>query len=281
MTTLTYSAAVNHTTTTGFRAWGSGLSSNLTAAGLVKTTDTGQINWTTVNRPTVLNTVGGYEIWKLPDSSIFFKIEYGTGAAADYPLIFITSGTGSNGTGTITGAISSQTAIASNRASTSTTQLHLTYISVTSYHFTLIFASTALGGALPIGIYNCTKTVDAAGAVTTTGYGSFIPMGGGLQSVRISTLTAYSRQLTGYGCLPGLPTTTLTTNAEYQAYQSFLNVPEVVPYIGMCGVCVAEAPKGTIFSYKPVGTVTRTYISVADDYFAGLSSAFACALLWE
>jgi hypothetical protein len=281
MTTLNYSAVVNHTTTAGFRAWGSGLSSNLTAAGLIKTTDTGQINWTTVNRPTAVNTVGGYEIWKLPDSSIFFKIEYGTGNVTDNPLIYITSGTGSNGTGTITGAISAQTAIAYSRAPISITQLHLTYISVTSYHFTLIFASTGFNGVAPIGVYNCTKTVDAAGAITTTGYGSYIPQGGGLQSVRISTAAAYLRQATGYGCLPGLPTTTLTSNAEYQAYQSFLNVPEVVPNIGLCGVCVTEAPKGTIFSYKPVGTVTRTYISVADDYFAGLSPSFTCALLWE
>jgi hypothetical protein len=280
MTTLNYSAVVNHTTTAGFRAWGSGLSSNLTAAGLVKTTDTGQINWTTVNRPSAALTVAGYEIWKLPDSSIFFKIEYGSGSGVDYPLMYVTSGTGSSGTGTITGAISPQTAIAYSRSVTSTSQLHLTYISVTSYHFTLIFASTGNSGS-PIGIYNCTKTVDAAGAITTTGYGSLIPIGGGLQSVRISTATAYSRQLTGYGCLPGLPANTLTTNAEYQAYQSFLNVPEVVPFIGMCGVCVTEAPKGTIFSYKPVGTVTRTYISVADDYFAGLNGSFTCALLWE
>jgi hypothetical protein len=281
MTTLNYSAVVNHNTSAGFRAWGSGLSSNLTAAGLIKTTDTGQINWTTVNRPSVINTAAGYEIWKLPDSSIFFKIEYGSGAALDYPLIFITSGTGSSGTGTITGAISAQTAVAHNRPVTSISQLHLTYISVTSYHFTLIFASTGSNGTSPIGIYNCTKTVDASGAISTVGYGSLIPIGGGLQSVRISTNTAYDRHLVGYGCLPGLPPTTLTTSAEYQAYQSFLNVPEVVPFIGMCGVCVSEAPKGTIFSYKPVGTVTRTYISVADDPFANLNSQFTCALLWE
>jgi 20S proteasome alpha/beta subunit len=78
-----------------------------------------------------------------------------------------------------------------------------------------------------------------------------------------------------------MPTETLTTNAEYQAYQSFLNLPEVKPYIGMCGICTFEAPKGTIFSYKPVGTVTRSYLSVAANNFAELNTSFSSALLWE
>jgi hypothetical protein len=281
MTTSIYSAVLNHSTTAGFRAWGSGLSSNLTAAGLVKTTDSGQINWTTVNKPTLAMTVAGYEIWKLPDSSIFFKLEYGNHSDATSPLIYVTSGTGSSGAGAITGAISPQTFITMGNPPFSISQLYLTYISVTNNHLTLVLASAGNNAQHPMAIYNCAKTVDSAGAPTTVGYGSFIPYNGGLQSVRISPATAYTRNLNGYGCLPGMPTETLTTNAEYQAYQSFLNLPEVKPYIGMCGICTFEAPKGTIFSYKPVGTVTRSYLSVAANNFAELNTSFSSALLWE
>lgn len=92
-----------------FRTWGSGLAAQLLAMGLVQTSDTGQINWTTVTRPAI-NTYGGYEIWRFADTlqatkPVFFKLEYGISSVADRPALRFTVGTGSNGTGTINGQI--------------------------------------------------------------------------------------------------------------------------------------------------------------------------------
>ncbi|MCB1713466.1 MAG: hypothetical protein KDH96_13660, partial [Candidatus Riesia sp.] len=62
-----------------FRDWGSKLSAAIQAVGLVKTGDTGQINWSTV---TVGTGIRGYEIFRFNDSlqattPVFIKIEYG------------------------------------------------------------------------------------------------------------------------------------------------------------------------------------------------------------
>lgn len=74
------------------------------AAGWTKTSDTGQINNTTVTKPGGSNTSQGYEIYRNSSSDIYFKIEYGSGnGGATCPGIWLTPGTGSNGSGTITG----------------------------------------------------------------------------------------------------------------------------------------------------------------------------------
>lgn len=92
-----------------FRTWGSTLSAGLATAGLVQTADTGQINWASVTRPAGGSTSAGYEIWRFNDAlqatkPIFFKISYATGVANTTACIQnIQVGTGSNGSGTITG----------------------------------------------------------------------------------------------------------------------------------------------------------------------------------
>ncbi len=107
MTTLTLTA--DSSTDAAFRAWGGGISAAIAGLGLVQTADTGQINWTTVNKPAGVSTWTGYEIWRFADAlqatvPIYFKLEYGSGASnASFPAMRITVGTGSDGAGTITG----------------------------------------------------------------------------------------------------------------------------------------------------------------------------------
>jgi len=87
----------------------------ITAAGWTKAADTGQINWTTVTAPATTNTAAGFEIWQTEDvdTTWYLKIEYGSGSTATYPAIWVTLGSGTNGTGTLTGQVSSRLAIAS------------------------------------------------------------------------------------------------------------------------------------------------------------------------
>jgi hypothetical protein len=87
------------------------------ALGWVQTADTGQINLTTVTRPLAANTVMGYEMWRMNDAlqgthPVFVKIEYGSGTGAINQFsVWLTIGTGSNGTGTITGTLFARTQI--------------------------------------------------------------------------------------------------------------------------------------------------------------------------
>lgn len=99
------------TTDANFRAWGSYISARMAAVGLIQTADTGQVNWTTVLRPTVINTYMGYEIWRLADTlqstfPVYYKIQYGAGPIATQPSIRVQFGSGSDGVGNLTGNLS-------------------------------------------------------------------------------------------------------------------------------------------------------------------------------
>lgn len=111
-----------------FRAWGSEFSGQMASLGALwtQTTDTGQINWTTVTRPTVASTAAGYEIWQLNDSigssaPIFAKIEYGVALTTAEPQMWITVGPSTNGAGTLTGAWSSTRTICCSQVAIAST----------------------------------------------------------------------------------------------------------------------------------------------------------------
>jgi hypothetical protein len=111
-------------------AWFRGLqtfSDALTTLGIPKTADTGQINWATVTVPANSN-FSNYEIRRLDDAEqatdpLFMKIAYGriTVGAAQHPAIQITVGTGSNGSGTLTGAVGTAQTVMLQQAATSFT----------------------------------------------------------------------------------------------------------------------------------------------------------------
>lgn len=108
MTLRTVSVSNNCSSDALFRVWVQAVHDHLAAA-LTQTTDTGQINLTTVLKPTVANTAAGYEIWRFKDtlqatSPIFLKIEYGSGGSSTgaNPMVWVTLGTGSDGVGNLT-----------------------------------------------------------------------------------------------------------------------------------------------------------------------------------
>jgi hypothetical protein len=112
MTTAIFSAGPNVTNDTSFRTWGSAFSTALATVGMVKTADTGQINWTTVTVPGT-NIQAGYEIWRFNDSlqataPLFLRVGYGTGSS-NCCSFWWTIGKGSDGAGNITGVLQTVT----------------------------------------------------------------------------------------------------------------------------------------------------------------------------
>lgn len=96
-------------TDTEFRAFITAFGNALDAVGLVQTADTGQLNRATIVRAG--NGVdAGYEVWRFDDAAqatapVFFKLLYQSGywAGPTGLRLVIELGTGSNGSGTLTG----------------------------------------------------------------------------------------------------------------------------------------------------------------------------------
>lgn len=90
-----------------FRAYGAALAAMFAAVGLVKTSDTGQINWSTATYPGTTNTDTGYEIYRFDDAlqatrPIFLKVRYGRGMVSPGFRMGIDWGYSTDGAGNLT-----------------------------------------------------------------------------------------------------------------------------------------------------------------------------------
>lgn len=280
MTTATTTTVADQSTDAAFRVWGLEFSTQLAAVGLVQTADTGQINWASVTRASANNSAG-YEIWRFADSSLYMKMEYGSAGANTIPQMWLTAGTGSNGSGTITGQTNTRATFLNGTAPTSTTTTSISRFCHVTDAFAVCWkeayggTSTLIGGLLVVG-----KTVDGAGAATTVGFGVLrnnIPGSQVLsfQSVRIAATAATFNDTPLFGLLPGtLVNTAIASTAaasgNKQAYDIFLNVPDVLPFAWANVILVADAGRGTSFAVAQVGAVSHTYASTGQPGVQGM-----------
>lgn len=79
-TALSASVTWSHNSDAQYRAWGSAICDTLIAAGGVRQTWTGQVDWATVLRPAGVNSINAYDIIKFNDGygDYYLKIGFGT-----------------------------------------------------------------------------------------------------------------------------------------------------------------------------------------------------------
>lgn len=129
MATRTLNVGPSNSTDAGFRAWINEINSALLAFGWTATADTGQINFSTVTRPTATNTYPGYAMYQMGDSlqsttAVFMRLDFGTAGSTDAPgLKFILGIGATNGSGTITGIVTSQITMTGEVATTTQSYL--------------------------------------------------------------------------------------------------------------------------------------------------------------
>ncbi len=297
MTTQAFTSVIDHSSDAGFRAWAQELSNALVAAGLVRAADTGQINFSTVTRPGT-NTAGGYEIMRFNDSlqataPIFLKIEYGTGSSAANPQCWITVGTGSTGSGTLTGQTSTRTPWTFGSALYSTVTAYPSYVCVAPGHVGVAWKLGAYSGNAGFGFLAIVRTHDTAGAPTGTGFVVYFSPTSGIvlnsQSVR-TAVTAATYPVTTSNCIiPGQPLASLV-GSSIQVYANFAISPQVWTLPTLASVILTEAPPNTTLSVAMVGSTPRTLLSIGGGsgfYPAlvgvgpGAAGTYGIAMLWE
>lgn len=163
----TFSAAMTNATDAQFREWGKAISDSLQAVGIVKTADSGQIDWAAVSAPTAANTQMGYEIYRFNDTlqstaPVFIKLSFGSGSSTSYPALWISVGTGSNGSGTITGEMLPEQQNYAYASSTAVTH----YISGSSNRFVIAIQGSSSGYHI---VLTMERTHDSSGSDTSNG----------------------------------------------------------------------------------------------------------------
>jgi len=296
MTTYSYSSVLDHTTDAGFRAWGAELSAGLDTIGAAKTADSGQINWTTTTRP-ASGAAAGYEIRKLVDSlsasaPVFIKLEFGT-SGANAPGIWLTIGTGSNGSGTLTGILYARFLINPGTAPASTTTNYPTYMCMTAGALWLcwkVAANTSLSGRSYFDMVIC-RTVDDTGVITGDGISHYRNGQASNTAALVSYFsftstfavlaTTAPQQFGGNYTFAPLGLTTSVSGgspASLQVFRHYTSIPLIRPLIHAVSSLNADGiTLGTTFQVAPVGTTLHTYLCVQQ----ALSFYDRFCLIWE
>lgn len=308
----TINTVLDHTTDAAFRVWVAELITFLvTTLGLTQTADTGQINTTTVTRPGTA-TAAGYVILRFNDtaqatSPIFIKLEFGTGGSTTSPALFITIGTGSNGSGTLTGVVGTRVAASNFTAPSSTIT---PYITAGCYNTTVGFlglqwkingnaiATAGLGG------FFIFRSADNSGAVTTdavnmltnTSSASGTSNGATYQAISYLTSVAYNTASpfnnNGAWCvMPFLVTSTLQgSNTQTGLCFQYTPVLGITPWLAVA--LQSEWAMNSTNTETIVGASAHTYRMIGGpagcSTFAsgsspsGLgSSVYGIVMLWE
>lgn len=163
----------------------------------VVTGDTGQTAVNTLVAPTLTDQKKGYRVYRMDDAlqstrPVFMRIDYGSAGGATIVGLWITIGSGSNGSGTITGAVITDERVGGNTSSATNTN-H--YGSADKNRFTIAVgvATTNIGHFL----MSLERTKDANGNDTTDGlyFANTRPAdGGSTRGWRVLNLTGVGGQ---------------------------------------------------------------------------------------
>lgn len=290
MTTSAISATISQTTNVLFQAWVTEVVTALfTTLGVTQTSDTGQVNLATVAAPVAANASAGYVIGRFNDtlqstSPIFFKLEFGSGSAAANPQMYLTVGSGSNGSGTITngggGAVTTRVSVLGGQGAIS---------AITSYTSRYVYLATSgigylgcvfkIGGTAAnaaMGAFSIKRTNDSSGNATSNGVAVMTSVNGAtspgssssngyLQCISYTTGAAIPAAPSNAwiacaaGGLFGLASTIEgTTGFVVPTY----TIDPVIRFSAYDGVAVqADFPINTTQSYAMVGATSITFIS--------------------
>lgn len=263
-----------------FRSWGSGLSAQFAAVGLVKTADTGQIDWTTVLKPSAINQQRGYEIWRFNDAlqatkPVFIRIDFGSsGGAATTPGLWLTVGTGTNGAGTLTGQVSTtrqtspSSAGAASYCSGSSSRLNLLSNGAASGTFQALCVERTKTGA---GVDTGDAIVHLAASQSGGLFYGFIPFIGTI-AADVAVNPALESNLGGSSVIGTdvmlSPTTVFYGKPLFASWCAYRNVD----ITGLTPITFTHL--GAARTYMPMG------FGISGMIVTGLSS-YALAMLWE
>lgn len=280
MTAATVTRVSSHADTAGFRGWGKAISDLIAASGITKTTDTGQIDWATVAKPAT-SVVGGYEIYSFNDPlqatrPIFIKIEYGTADSVNAPSFLYSIGTGSTGTGALTGVFFTQTIAHRNSSfSTANNPSYVCYNAALGYF--AVIGMTGEGASSP---HTATNPFTMLGFVVMRPCDdSNAPVNEGLMVENLNTTSwlgstwsfvtnAFVDQSTRNYCLVPFTGNASAVGTDISVYRHYCATPRVRNLPGVVTYLKPEIGVGATFQLT-LGGVARSYMPLSE----GVSNA--------
>jgi hypothetical protein len=267
-------------------------------AGLIQTSDTGQLDISAIASVPAVNNYSGYRIYRFNDSRqgtdpLFIKVEFGSGDGQSYTCLRVSTGTGTNGAGTLTGQVSNLCRFGGSYTGTNGTITACQYYATHSEgFFGFLGAPNNNVVGFPEWAFTIARTKDVAGSFDSLGNIITHWDGHGNTAGSVSftrTLNnQFSQTATSHYCIvPGIPTDSALLNGDKQLYPHFYADPDVRQMWHQCSVNNVDfaAPPAS-FTATILHGVSRTVLSGGNlgapkAETSGGTSAYRCVFIWE
>lgn len=267
----------DNTTLANFKNWAQAISAALSSSGWTQTSDTGQVNWSSIASVPSANTYV-FEVWAPSDAlqtgstQFFFKIEYGSDGS-NHPQIRATIGTSTNGSGTLNGINSSATVygIGANQGSVVTYDC---YFSGDTNRFHMLMWRSLNSNGAPVLISvertHATDGTDNSDGATIIGANQGNGGGRGQQTI-VFGVGAATGIGSGFGSGNAFYVALFNWNNASAAFNNNIPVSPIFPEYGKFGnpcfgvglVHTQDVAEGCQFTSTLYGA-TRTYITTGN-----------------
>lgn len=296
MTTFATTGSFVNNTDATFRAWALAVHDAMIGAGFIQTTDTGQMDFATVLKPTTTSTSAGYVMYRFADAMqatapIFIKIEMGMGSTLDTSFGWrLAVANGTNGAGSVAAALFVQTGWTSQPI-TSYAGVNNTWGCHTAGAGWLLFyyESNSVGAMLGFAIF---RTPDDAGVPSGEGCSIYFKtptsQGGSVSLLRfIPTPTVILNQNVSNSpaCFPfGLTDYKIGVDIQFFPHWSVAPKVRLMPYA--FSYINADLTHASPITTTVIDGVSRVYLPIAGlsiivSAFGGASSTTSTAFVWQ
>jgi hypothetical protein len=265
MATLTGNFVSDNSTLANFKSWAQSISTAFSTFGWTQTTDTGQVNWSTIG---AVPSSPVYEIWKSADAlsstmPIFVKIQYGT---STQPTIIVQLGTGSNGSGTLTGPLTTAHPVTGLPGSGGAATTFPCYFSGSNCEIRVGMWANPAVSSIPA-MFCIERSKDTSGN-NTADYVTYVACatyttGGGQGAGFQQTMTSSAVSNVHAGPFTALPQ--FSSGSDFgtvAAYPLFPSVGKVGnPMLGLMAAPIADAAINSIVTVSSMYGSTHTYVA--------------------
>jgi hypothetical protein len=256
-------------TLANFKNWAQTISTFFTTAGWVQSSDTGQVNWTSIA------SVPGsgayvYEIWQPNDglTTFYLKVEYGNfSGSANSPSIRLTLSSATNGSGTPTG-FTCGPFIPNNLAGTPSSSVatyECNFFGNSGMMSVMMWRSASTGNATLPCVFNIERSRDSSGNPTSSYITIYYAGSSGTNTL------IYNQQSIVFGVGAGLAISNVVPSVRGTGVTGSFNgaipIDLVAPYVGyfdqnctgLASGAGADFSEGVTFNATVYGT-TMTYM---------------------
>jgi len=294
MTTATSSFIWSVSSAAATKVWIDAANSLLTTVGLVRTTDTGQLDTTTIVSTPAANSTIGYHVYKFPDTlqattPIIIRLNYSVNASS-LLRINIDVGATTNGAGTVAVPLLAMAA-AANPASPPATAIpsYACYIDGT---FTMVLGHNFQAGNFSnnsVAALVVDRARDNTGTALAAGFLAESPAFSQATSSQSRSLYGAGSPATSSAFIPALiPSRNAVGSADgtnINVFRHYMMVPGVRPSLGALSYFTGELAAltpitvpvlGTNHTYLPMGpSMTHWSAAITPD------TTHCCAIRWE